>query len=570
MIEERLTTVLREAADEASAVLGDAPPPERIELTRPPNREFGDFSTNLALVWASRLGAKPRDVAQAVIDHLPGDPLIEKAEVAGPGFVNLFVRPTWLHDAIRAAAALGDAYGRAEPNGKRVQVEFVSANPTGPLTIGHARNAAIGDTLARMFEATGWGVEREYYFNDAGGQMDRFGASVEARYLALVGREAEVPDDGYHGDYVTDIAREILENHGPGLAELEDTERFERMREYGAGIAMGSIRRTLARFGVEMDTYLHEATLSEKGEIDQAIERLRASGDAYDKDDAVWFRSTAYGDDKDRVVIRSNGIHTYFGADCAYLIDKFSRGFDHLVYVWGADHHGDVARVKGAAKALGFDPDAAEILIYQFVSFLRGGVPVKMSKRAGAFVSLDDLIDAVGTDAARYHLLMFGPDSAMNFDIDEVARQTMENPVYYVQYAHARIASIMRRAAERGVALGPVDDARLELLEDESEIALMRRVAELPGELADATRGRAPQRLTRYAEELAQLFHRFYGERLPDGTHARLVVGDDPELTQARLWLSRVTKQSIAIVLGLLGVAAPEHMERTDTTDDDV
>jgi arginyl-tRNA synthetase len=340
------------------------------------------------------------------------------------------------------------------------------------------------------------------------------------------------------------------------------------MREYGAGIAMGWIRGTLARFGVEMDTYLHEATLSEKGEIDEAIERLRASGDAYDSEGAVWFRSTAYGDDKDRVVIRSNGIHTYFGADCAYLIDKFSRGFDHLVYVWGADHHGDVARVKGAAKALGFDPDEVEILIYQFVSFLKGGEPVKMSKRAGAFVSLDDLIDAVGTDAARYHLLMFGPDSAMNFDIDEVARQTMENPVYYVQYAHARIASIMRRAGERGVALGPIEDAPLELLEHDTELALMRRIAELPGELADATRGRAPQRLTRYAEELAQLFHRFYGERLPDGTHARLVVGDDPALTQARLWLSQVTRQSIAIVLGLLGVSAPEHMERTDAADE--
>ena len=289
MIEELLIGVLREAADEASAVLGDAPPPERIELTRPPNKDFGDFSSNLALVWASRLGADPRDVAQAVIDHLPSDALIERAEVAGPGFVNLFVKPTWLHDAIRDAALADDRYGRADPNGKRVQVEFVSANPTGPLTIGHARNAAIGDTLARMLEATGWSVEREYYFNDSGGQMDRFGSSVEARYLQLLGREAEVPEDGYHGDYVADIAKQILEHHGPGLADLPDEERFLQMREYGAGIAMGWIRETLARFGVGFDTYMHEATLSELGEIEEGIAKLRAAGAIYDADGAVWF-----------------------------------------------------------------------------------------------------------------------------------------------------------------------------------------------------------------------------------------------------------------------------------------
>ena len=564
MVEERLIAVLKEAADEASAVLGDAPPPDKVELSRPPNKEFGDFSSNVALIWASQLGAKPRDVAQAIVERLPADPLVERAEVAGPGFVNLFVRPTWLHDAVRDAAEQGADFGRAEPSGNRIQVEFVSANPTGPLTIGHARNAAIGDTLARMFEFTGWGVEREYYFNDAGGQMDRFGASVEARYLTLVGRDTAVPEDGYHGDYVVDIAKRILEDHGPGLADLPDEQRFLKMREYGAGIAMVGIRETLARFGVEFDTYRHEATLSELGEIDEAIKRLREAGVIYDHEGAVWFRSTDYGDDKDRVVIRSNGIHTYFGADCAYVIDKFRRGFDHLVYVWGADHHGDVVRVKGAAQALGFDPDAVEILIYQFVSFLRAGEPVKMSKRAGEFVALSDLIDAVGTDAARYHLLMFGPDSAMTFDIQEVARQTMENPVYYVQYAHARIASILRKAGSEGVALLPVADAKLELLDSEAELDLMRKVAELPQEVADATRLRAPQRLTRYAEDLAALFHRFYGERTADGGYVRRVVSDDAELTQARLWLCTVSKQALAAALGLLGVSAPESMERVD------
>jgi arginyl-tRNA synthetase len=560
MVEERLIAVVREAADAASPQLGDAPPPERIELTKPPNKEFGDFSTNLALVWSSQLGAKPRDVAQAVVDHMPDDPLIERVAIAGPGFINLFVRPTWLHDAIREAAERGDEFGRVAPHGKRIQVEFVSANPTGPLTIGHARNAAIGDTLARMFEFTGWSVEREYYFNDAGGQMDRFGSSVEARYLTLVGRETEVPEDGYHGDYVVDIAQEILADHGPGLADLPDEERFLRMREYGAGIAMGWIRETLARFGVEFDTYTHEASLSELGEIEEGIRRLREAGKIYESEGAVWFRSTDYGDDKDRVVIRSNGIHTYFGADVAYVIDKFRRGFDHLLYVWGADHHGDVVRVRGAAEALGFDPKATEILIYQFVSFLRGGVPVKMSKRAGTFVTLGELIDAVGTDAARYHLLMFGPDSAMTFDIEEVARQTMENPVYYVQYAHARIASILRRASEADVALKPIGEVQLELLEHPTELDLARRVAELPKEVADATDLRAPHRLTRYAEELAALFHRFYAECK--------VVGDDAELTQARLWLCRAAKQALAAALALLGVSAPESMERLSDDDD--
>ncbi len=559
MIEERLVSLLREAAAAASPALGDAPPPETIELTRPPNREFGDFSTNLALVWASQLGARPKEVAQAIVDNLPDDPLVERAEVAGPGFVNLFVRPAWLHDAIREAAELGADYGRAEPMDRRVQVEFVSANPTGPLTIGHARNAAIGDTLARMLGFTGWSVEREYYFNDAGGQMDRFGASVEARFLELIGRDAEVAEDGYHGDYVVDIARRIRDEHGDGPGDLPPDERFVFMRSEGAHVAMESIRATLARFGVEIDSYMMEATLAERGEIEAAVDRLRETGYAFEADGAVWFRSTEFGDDKDRVLIRSNGNHTYFAADCAYLVDKFGRGFHHLLYVWGADHHGDVGRVKGAARAMGYDPGAVEILIYQFVSFLRGGRPVKMSKRAGAFVSLDELIDTVGTDAARYHLLMFGPDSAMNFDIEEVARQTMDNPVYYVQYAHARIASILRHAEAQGVGLKPVHYASLDLLTHDTETELMRKIAELPSEVQTATDFRGPHRLTRYAEELAALFHRFYGECK--------VVGEDAALTQARLWLCRVAKQALANVLGLLGVSAPESMERAEHRD---
>jgi arginyl-tRNA synthetase len=483
------------------------------------------------------------------------DPL-EKVEVAGPGFLNLFVTDDWLFETVREIARLGEAFGRQAPIGTSVQVEFVSANPTGPLTIGHARNAAIGDALARLLEFRGWRVEREYYFNDAGGQMDRFGASVDAHYLRLLGRDADVPEDGYHGAYIADLARSVLDAEGPDLAELPDEERLVRVRTLASDIVLGWIRTTLDRFGIRFDSFVSEQTLAERGEIEEALARMRDAGFLYDADGAVWFRSTQFGDDKDRVVVRSNGVHTYFAADCAYLIDKFRRGFDRLIYVWGADHHGDVARVRGAAVALGLDPGALEIVIYQWVSFLRDGAPVPMSKRAGTFVTLDELIDEVGADAARYHLLMFSSDAAINFDIDAVKRQTMENPVYYVQYGHARIASILRRAASQGVMLRPADEVDLGLLTSDEELELLRVLAEVPAVIATAAELRAPHRLTHAAQDVAARFHRFYTERK--------VVSDDAELTQARLCLCAGTKQVLAILLGLLGVSTPESMERAD------
>jgi arginyl-tRNA synthetase len=556
MVQDRLLELLRAALAAASAELGLEGEPPAIELSRPRQKEHGDFATNLALALAPRLGRPPREVAEILLRHLPESPLVASAEVAGPGFINLRLEPGWLADALREAVRAGERYGWAEPNGLRVQVEFVSANPTGPLHIGHARNAALGDALARLFEATGWTVEREYYFNDAGGQMDRFGASVEARYLQALGREAEVPEDGYHGGYVADLARRILDAEGPGLAELPPPERLERVRDLAVRLVLDQIAATLERFGVRFDSYLSERSLAERGEIAAAVERLRAAGYAYEADGAVWFRSTAFGDDKDRVVVRSTGQHTYFGADCAYLVDKFSRGFDRLVYVWGADHHGDVARVRGAAGALGYDADAVEIVLYQWVSFVRGGEPVPMSKRAGTFVTLDELIDEVGADAARFHLLMFGNDAAMSFDIDAVKRQSLENPVYYVQYGHARIASILRKAAERGVILRPIEDADLGLLATEPELDVLRAIADVPSQVATAAELRAPHRLTHAAQDLAARFHRFYTE-CP-------VLSDDAELTQARLWLCRGAMQAIANLLGLLGVSAPEAMERGD------
>ncbi len=557
MIEDDLRGWLHEGLRRAAEELGlDGEVPEP-ELLVPPKKEHGDFATNVALKVAKSAGRGAREVAQVIAHALDLEaPFVERVEVAGPGFLNVFLTDEWLYDTLRAIVARGRAYGRADPIGRRMQVEFVSANPTGPLTLGHARNAAIGDAVARLLENAGWDVEREYYFNDAGGQMDRFGASVEARYLQLLGREAEVPEDGYHGAYVEELAREILQAEGPSLADLDPAERLVRLRDEGANRVLEWIRATLDRFLVRFDVYTSEATLAERGEIEQAIGALRASGHVYEHEGALWFRSTAFGDDKDRVLVRSDGRHTYFGADCAYVIDKFSRGFDHVLYVWGADHHGDVVRVRGAAQALGYDPDSVEMLIYQWVSFLRDGVPVPMSKRAGTFITIDELIDEVGVDAARFHLLMFSNDATINFDIEDVKRQSLENPVYYVQYGHARIASILRRAAAAGVELRPIEEADLSALRHDAELDLLRALAEVPAELARAAELRAPHRLTHAAQDLAARFHRFY-------TDCR-VVSDDASLTQARLWLCWGTARVLANLLGLLGVSAPERMDRVD------
>jgi len=555
VIEDELRGWFRSGLEAAASGLGldgDLPEPDVME---PRQKEHGDFATNVALAVASRITASPRTVAEAIVAALPPAAFVRKVEVAGPGFINVFVTEGWLHDVLRRIATEGASYGTAPRTERRVQVEFVSANPTGPLHVGHARNAVLGDAVARLLDAAGWRVEREYYYNDAGGQMDRFGASVDTSYLSHLGRPTRIPEDGYHGAYIDDLGRDLAAEE-PGWAELPDEERFAAVRGAAAARVLGWIDATLARFNVRFDSYVSEAALERKGEIAQAIDQLRASGHVYESEGAVWFRSTDFGDDKDRVLVRSDGRHTYFGADCAYVIDKFARGADHLIYVWGADHHGDVVRVRGAAQALGFDPGAVEIVIYQWVSFLRGGEPVPMSKRAGTFVSLDELIDEVGTDAARFHLLLFGNDHTMRFDIEAVKRQSMENPVYYVQYGHARIASILRTAREAGVPLRPIDEVDLSILVEPAETELLKALAEVPTLIAKAASLRAPHRVAHASQDLAARFHRFY-------TECR-VVSDDAARTQARLWLCQASGTVLANLLGILGVSAPERMDRVE------
>jgi arginyl-tRNA synthetase len=561
MVREALVAALGEAAASAASGLGLDPSaiPE-AELERPRQKEHGDWATNLALVLAPKAGKPPRAVAEAIVAAFPQTNVVEGLEVAGPGFINIRLRPVWLHDVLRDILQRGPAYGRREtPRGKRVQVEFVSANPTGPLHVGHARNTVLGDAIASILEADGYEVEREYYWNDTGTQMDLLGESVEARYLTRFGVETPVPEGGYQGEYVDDVAAQIADAEGDRLvSEPEDVRRAWFIEE-GRRRMIAWIRATLDRFGVRFDTWFSEATLEEDGAIEESVKLLREAGAAYDAEGAVWFRSTAFGDDKDRVLIRGTGAPTYFAKDVAYFRNKFARGFDRLVYVWGADHHGDVTRMRGAARALGYDPDAMEFVLYQFVSLFRAGQPVKMSKRAGDLITLDELLDEVGPDAARYTLLSRSSDSAIDFDIEVVTRQSMDNPVYYVQYAHARIASLLRVAAERGVELPPWRDVDLDVLVEPAELDLLRELSEFPETVAGAAAGLTPHRLAPFIESVGAAFHRFYNECR--------VIGDDPGMTHARLWLSAAAKQVIGTALALLGVHAPESMERLDGDD---
>jgi arginyl-tRNA synthetase len=535
-------------AVEDGVIPGEGLPTPSFE--RPRQREHGDWATNFALTAAKGRG-KPRDIAQALVERLPGSEIVDRVEVAGPGFLNFYLSSTWLHDVVKRASDPASRFGRSdEGEGEKVNVEYVSSNPTGPVNIVNGRHAAVGDAIANLLEATGHKVTREFYANDSGRQIDLFARSISVRYLQQCGIEAEVPEEGYQGEYISDVAQTIRDEIGDSLVDVSDRERDEFMRARGLELMLEATRRSLERFGTHHDVWFRESTLHEKDEVDAALARLSDQGWIEDREGASWFLSSKLGDDKDRVVVRAGGNPTYLAADIAYLLDKFGRGFGRLIYLWGPDHHGAVPRLMAAVEALGFERDQVEIAIVQIVNLLRGGVTVRASKRAGAIVWLDELVSDVGADAARYTFLTRSIDAPLDFDIELAKQQAPENPVYYVQYAHARICSIVRKAQQTR-SMETVD-AAMELLTHPSEDLLMRKLASYEEIVPEAARLRTPQRITRYVEELASSFSAFYRDCQ--------VISDDAELTRARLVLCLATRSVIADGLGLLGVSAPERM----------
>jgi arginyl-tRNA synthetase len=511
-------------------------------LDRPKKADFGDYSSNAAMLLAPTLGEQPRAVAERLGDAL-GERLgdaIERVEVAGPGFLNLFMADRWYLEALSGMLQSGADFGRGDA-GERVNVEFVSANPTGPITVASARHAAYGDSLSRLLERAGNEVEREFYINDAGTQVQRFGESIRAR-----ARGEEPPEDGYHGDYVSELAARI-----EGAADGDPDELARR----GIELVLEGVRATLERFRVRMDEYFSERSLHQSGAIEDALERFEAQGELYEHEGALWLRTTAYGDDKDRPLRRSSGEYTYFAADIAYHVHKLGREYDRALDVWGADHHGYMGRLRAAWQALGGDPDRFEIVIMQLVNLSEAGERVKMSKRAGAIATLDDLLDDIGVDAARWFLVSRSNDTTLDLDLDLARRQSQDNPVYYVQYAHARIASILRKAGEERVEAALAADLGAS---DEhfhpSARALVKKLLELPGEIREAAERRAPHRLTAYATETAQDFSAFYRDCRVIGAAAE---GGDEDV---RIAICVMTKRVLAQSLHLLGVEAPESM----------
>jgi arginyl-tRNA synthetase len=540
-------TALRGAVEVAARVLRDGEESEpRPALERPPQPELGDYSSNAAMLLARHLSDNPRTVAERLRERLEADadlaPNLERIEVAGPGFVNFFLADSWYLRALSDLAEVGEDLGPAPTETpEKVLVEFVSANPTGPIHVGTGRHAAYGDSLVRLLQAAGHEVQREYYINDAGSQIDRFAESIAARMQG-----EEPPEDGYAGDYVTEIAEQL---QGEGL----DPADHETVKRRGIELMLKDVEGTLKRFGVHFDTWFSEQSLYEKGEVDEALAELEKRGHTYRSEGALWLRTTDFGDDKDRVLIRSNGEATYFMPDIAYHWDKLQRGFDRLIDILGADHHGYVGRIRAGIEALGGNPDAFEVPIMSLVHVVEGGERVQMSKRTGDFITLDELLDDIGVDACRWFMLWRSYETMVDLDLELARRQSSENPVYYVQYAHARIASILRKAADEGSEAGGFAAAEKRAPLEESEKVLIKRLLEFPEEVRQAAARRAPHRICAYSSAVAADFHAFYRDCQ--------VVGAEGEGVEAsRLALCLATKRTIAAGLGLLGISAPERM----------
>jgi len=547
MIRDDLVLAVRRALADA----GLPEPPAGVVVEPPKQRDHGDWATNAALALAKPVGRPPMEIAEQLAAGLraAGVPHLARAEVAPPGFVNLYLAPSWLHDVLRVVVAAGDAYGTSQARaGERINLEFVSANPTGPLHAGGGRWVAVGDAIANLLAAQGAAVHREYYLNDTGNQLATFRDSLYARY-----RGEKPPEDGYQGQYLIDMAARLH-------AELGDDVTPDDACEWGVQHVIEGLRDDLDRIGVHFDTWFSERTLHERGDIADVLRVLDERGVVFDKDDARWLRSTDFGDSRDRVLVRSDGTTTYLCNDLAYHRDKIRRGADHLIDMWGADHHGQVKSLQAGMEALGFGPPPEpEVLLGQLVKLVRDGREVRISKRTGDIVTLADILDDVDPDVARMTFLLQGIDSQQTFDLDVVTQQSMENPVYYVQYAHARVASIERRAVAAGIQRAPLDSVDLSRLTNERETELLRALAQYPEVVADAAETRAPQKVTTWVRDFARAFHGFYRDCR--------VISEDAALTQARLWLSEATRIGLANALALLGVSAPDEMARLDDDD---
>ena len=549
ILEKAIIEAAQSTVSDGTFKLADTDKLPDVLLEVPPKKEFGDFATNFAMQSAKIFHNNPRKIAEELKNRIKLEQ-VEKIEIAGAGFLNFYLKSTVIYDTFRKIFNAGDNYGQIpNKNDETIQIEYVSANPTGLLHIGHGRGAAAGSAIVNIMRAAGYNIEAEYYINDAGNQMDKLTISVNARYLQLLGQNVEMPEEAYVGEDIIDTAKRIVAEYGDKYLNVPEEERLNAMRELGYQDKLAELKKDLKNFRVEFDNWFSERTLHPDA-INDAIEVLKKSGTIYEQDGALWLKSTDYGDDKDRVVIRENGEPTYLAADIAYHKNKFERGFSELINIWGADHHGYVARVKAAMSALGFNADKLKILFLQMVALYRSGELVKMSKRSGNAIPLRELMEEVGTDAARFFFLMRSMESQLDFDLDLAKKKSSDNPVYYVQYAHARICSIFRQTAEMNIKME--DNPNFNLLTHPSEIDLINKIADYEEEIERAAKEYAPQRITRYTQEIAALFHAFYRDCR--------IIGVEPQLASARLGLIKVTAHVIEHALGLLGVSAPESM----------
>ncbi|MDI6775835.1 MAG: arginine--tRNA ligase [Syntrophales bacterium] len=554
-MKNRLTVLLENAVKDCAdrgLLPGGALPSIEVDVTK--DIAHGDYASNVAMVLASRTRENSRKVAEILCRHIHDpDGILEKIEIAGPGFLNFFIREEAWVAMLEAVDKLGDCYGHSIwGNSRKVLVEFVSANPTGPLHIGHARGAAVGDVIANLLTMSEFSVSREYYINDAGSQMNNLGRSVMFRYLKLLGEEIEFSESCYQGDYIGHIAVEILKRDGDAHLAMDRKEVIRLFTDYAANVIMGEIKEDLQAFGVVFDSYLSERELYKDNGVAKLLAELEKKGFIYQNGETFWFRTTDFGDEKDRVVIRRNGEPTYFAADIAYHQNKYIRGFDTVIDVWGADHHGYIPRMYAGIQALGREKDSLRIVLVQLVNLMRDGKPVAMSTRAGEFVTLKEVVDEVGRDAARYNFLMRRSDSHLDFDLEVAKKQSNENPVYYVQYAHARICSILKRASEQGDKIPGYGDADLHLLKLPEEVELIKTVTRFPEVVEGAALAIEPHRLTFYLNDLAAIFHSYYNKNR--------VLSDDEGLSRARLFLVKSVRTVLRNALKLLGVSAPEKM----------